>query len=216
MYIELVDSLRCVEAHEETWLVAAVTRMDGRHIVDGMLGCPICRREYAVRGGVGWFSARQPCESSGSLTNAAPPADDDATIRAAALLGLIDAGGIVVLGGSWTRHADAVARLGASHVVVLSADAMASSTQEVSSLVVDDVLPFGSTIVRAVAVDGSLATPALLESAVQKLRSRGRLVAPSSLHMPDGVTELARDETDWVGERTVATSAPIALRSVRR
>lgn len=216
MYIELVDSLRCVEAHEETWLVAAVTRMDGRHIVDGTLGCPICRREYAVRGGVGWFSAGRPAETSASLTNPAPPADEDETIRAAALLGLTDAGGIVVLGGSWTRHADAVARLGASHVVVLNADATASSNQEVSSLVVDDVLPFGTATVRAIAVDGSLATPALLDSAVQKLRSRGRLVAPSSVNTSAGVTELARDETDWVGERTVATSAPISLRSVRR
>ena len=216
MYIELVDSLRCVAAHEETWLVAAVTRMDGRHIVDGTLGCPICRREYAVRGGVGWFTQRQPSGNGESLTTPAPAADDDETIRAAALLGLTDAGGIVVLGGSWTRHADSVAQLGAAHVVVLNADATASSSQEVSSLFVDDALPFGTATVRAIAVDGELATPSLLDSAVEKLRSRGRLVGPAPVATPRGVTELARDETDWVGERAVATSGPIPLRSVRR
>jgi hypothetical protein len=216
MYIELVDSLRCVEAHEETWLVAAVTRLEGRHIVEGTLGCPICRRQYAVRAGVGWFTQRQPTETGESLTATVPSADEEETIRAAALLGLTDPGGIVVLGGSWARHADAVARLGAAHVVVLDADATASSSQEVSSLVVDDALPFGTATVRAVAVDGAIATPALLDSAVQRLRSRGRLVAPSSASTPGGVSELARDETDWVGERTATTSAPIPLRSARR
>lgn len=51
MHIELVDSLRCPVPHDDTWLVASVTRFDGRDIVDGVLGCPSCRRQYAVRRG---------------------------------------------------------------------------------------------------------------------------------------------------------------------
>jgi len=57
MFIELVDSLRCLTPHEETWLVASVAEMSGRHIIDGRLGCPICRRSYPVREGVGIFTA---------------------------------------------------------------------------------------------------------------------------------------------------------------
>lgn len=49
MHIELVDLLRCPSPHEETWLVAAVTRFDGRDIVEGALGCPTCHRQFPVR-----------------------------------------------------------------------------------------------------------------------------------------------------------------------
>ena len=216
MYIELVDSLRCLKPHEETWLVAAVTRMDGRHIAEGKLGCPVCRREYTVRAGVGWFSQRQPGAAEPSLTTAGVVTDETRIIRAGALLGLGEAGGIVVLGGAWTGVADAVANLGAAHAIVLNAQASEESPQEVSSLVVDDRLPFRTGALRAVAVDAALATTRLLASAASALRSRGRLVAPADAYVPDGVAVLARDETDWVGERAAVASPPVALRSARR
>jgi hypothetical protein len=216
MFIELVDSLRCLDPHEETWLVAAASRMDGRHIVDGLLGCPVCRREYGIRDGTAWFSARQPGRDAPDLTTFAGTADEAGVMRAAALLGLSDPGGTVVLGGSWTAYADAVAGLGASHVVVLNAQVSDSSPQEVSSIVVDDRLPFGGGALRGVAVDGELASAALLASAAASLRSRGRLIAPSGAPVPDGVDVLARDDRHWVAERTVVASPPIALRSARR
>jgi hypothetical protein len=216
MFIELVDSLRCLTPHEETWLVAAASRMDGRHILEGVLGCPICRREYAIRLGTAWFTAVQPDGADSRLTTHATESDDAAAMRAAALLGLSEPGGIVVLGGSWAGSADAVAKLGASHVVVLDTPASDSSPQEVSSLVVDDRLPFGTGGVRGIAVDGGLASPAFLSSAASSLRSRGRLVAPSDALVPDGVEVLARDDVNWVAERTVVASPPIALRSARR
>jgi hypothetical protein len=216
MFIELVDSLRCLEAHDETWLVAAASRTDGRHLVEGVLGCPICRREYVIRDGTAWFSTRRPDTADRSLTTF--PADSDVTrvTRTAALLDLSQPGGIVVLGGSWAAHADAVAALGAAHVVVLNARASESSVQEVSSIVVDDRLPFGPAALRGIAVDGGGASSTLLSSAASSLRSRGRLVAPSDATVPGGVELLARDDQVWVAERTVVASPPIALRSVRR
>jgi hypothetical protein len=216
MFIELVDSLRCLSPHDETWLVAAASRMDGRHVIDGVLGCPVCKREYAVRDGTAWFSARQPDAASPDLTTLSVDADPDRVTRTAALLDLSQPGGIVVVGGSWAAHADAVAELGVAHVVVLNARASESSVQEVSSIVVDDRLPFGPTALRGVAVDGSGASLGLLSSAASSLRSRGRLVAPSDVAVPDGLEVLARDDRVWVAERTVVASPPIALRSVRR
>ena len=216
MFIELVDSLRCLEPHDETWLVAAASRMDGRHLIEGVLGCPVCRREYAIRDGTAWFSARQPDAAVQDLTTLAVDADPAHVTRTAALLDLSQPGGIVVLGGSWAAHADAVAELGAAHVVVLNARASGSSVQEVSSIVVDSRLPFGLAALRGVAIDASAASPALLSSAAVSLRARGRLVAPSDAPVPGDVEVLARDDHVWVAERRAVASPPIALRSVRR
>jgi uncharacterized protein YbaR (Trm112 family) len=223
VFIELVDSLRCVEPHEETWLVAAVDRRDGRHIMHGTLACPICRREYPIRDGIGWF-APYPAGTAPHLTiprgRADDPADErtdeDRFTRAAALLGLMDAGGIVVLGGPWTEVADRLPALGISHVVVLNAQLTAESPQEVSALVVEDKLPFRQSALRACALGGGTATGALLASAANVLRSRGRLVAPVSAPVPTAITELARDEADWVGERAAVASPPVPLRSAHR
>jgi uncharacterized protein YbaR (Trm112 family) len=215
VFIELVDSLRCLEPHEETWLVAAVDRRDGRHIMHGTLACPICRRAYPIRDGIGWF-APEPADATPHLTIPRGDADDDRFTRAAALLGLVDAGGIVVLGGPWTDVADSLPALGISHVVVLNAHTTPESPQEVSALVVENQLPFRQTAVRACALGGGTATGALLASAATVLRSRGRLVAPVSARVPTAITELARDEADWVGERAVVASPPIPLRSARR
>ena len=216
MFIELVDSLRCLEPHDETWLVAAAGRMDGRHLIEGVLGCPLCRREYAIRDGTAWFSTRQPDTADHDLTTLAADTDPAHVTRTAALLDLSQPGGIVVLGGTWAAHADAVAELGVAHVVVLNTRAGESSVQEVSSIVVDGRLPFGPAALRGAAVDGSGASPALLSSAASALRSRGRLVAPSDAAVPDGMDVLARDDRVWVAERTVVASPPIALRSARR
>lgn len=214
MFIELVDSLRCIEPHEDTWLVAAVTRMDGRHILEGTLGCPVCRREYLVRDGIGWFTDVPP-DASGRLTMVTGTADEDHVARAAALLGLIGAGGIVVVGGSWSQSADALAAVGAAHVVVLNAAVPDARAQEVSSIVVGDRLPFAAGSVRGVALREELASPARLAAAVSVLRSKGRLVGPANVPVPAGVTELARDSDDWVAERAVVASPPVALRSSR-
>ncbi len=217
MFIELVDSLRCLEPHDETWLVAAASRMDGRHLIDGVLGCPVCRRTYAVRDSTAWFSKREPDTAAQNLTTLVAGSDPTHVTRTAALLDLSQPGGIVVLGGSWAVYADAVAELGVAHVVVLNARASEASAQEVSSIVVDDRLPFGAAALRGVAVDGSAASATLLSSTASSLRSRGRLIAPSDAAVPDGVEVLARDELVWVAERTAVASPPVPLRlGVRR
>jgi len=214
VFIELVDSLRCINTHEDTWLVAAVTRMDGRHIADGTLGCPLCRRTYAIRDGVAWFTDADASTTASSLTSTNTAAPEIRTMRAAALLGLTEPGGIVLLGGSWSDCATPLAELGPAHVVVLNRAAPNDAPQEVSSIVVGQRLPFAPGSIRAVALDSELADA--IESAAAVLRSRGRLVAPAGVASPPDVTELARDSEDWVGERTVVSSAPVTLRSSRR
>ena len=38
--------------HEASWLVVSFARRDGRFIVEGTLGCPVCHRQYPIRDGV--------------------------------------------------------------------------------------------------------------------------------------------------------------------
>jgi hypothetical protein len=216
MFIELVDVLRCLEPHEDTWLVASVTRWDGRHIVEGVLGCPACRREYVVSGGITWFVDPSAARDGGRLTTAAPTAPPDRVARAAALLGLTEGGGTILLGGDWVECAHALVELGAGQVVLVNAAPSSPSAQEVSSIVVGDRLPLAAGALRGVALGGEAATTALVAAAVRALRPRGRLVAPSSVAVPDGMTELARDDEDWVAERVGSVSPPVSIRLGRR
>ncbi len=216
MFIELVDALRCLEPHEDTWLVASVTRWDSRHIVDGVLGCPVCRREYVVTDGIAWFTSPATTRDRGRLTTVPPTAPPERVARVAALLGLTEGGGTIVLGGDWAACAAALVELGAGQVVRVNAAPSSPSAQEVSSIVVGDRLPFAAGALRGVALGGGAATTALVASAAGALRPRGRLIAPSSVAVPDGVTELARDHEDWVAERAGSVSPPVPIRVGRR
>ena len=63
----------------------------------------------------------------------------------------------------------------------------------------DARLPLAVGAARAIAVDG--ADAARLAWAVHATRAGGRIVAPASASVPDGVRELVRDASVWVGER---------------
>ncbi len=42
MHIELTDLLRCPADHDEAFLVLLPDRMEGRRVLAGHLGCPMC------------------------------------------------------------------------------------------------------------------------------------------------------------------------------
>ena len=52
MHIELTEMLRCPEAHDEAFLVMSTGEMLGRMVRSGLLGCPICRREFPIVKGI--------------------------------------------------------------------------------------------------------------------------------------------------------------------
>src|SRR3989442_2265316 len=49
--------LRCPEAHEDAFLVLSTGEIVGRMVRSGLLGCPVCQREYPIVKGVAHFSA---------------------------------------------------------------------------------------------------------------------------------------------------------------
>lgn len=200
MFIELVDHLRCPRPHEETWLVASADRTEGRDILDGTLGCPICHAEYPIRRGVAWFSP--PDRAARPAPGAIAPANDPAAaMRLAALLELTDPGGFALLAGWWARHAHAIHDIAASHLVLLNPAPPIDAGSGVSVLQAPDVIPLADATCRGVALDAAHADPTRTTAAARILRPRGRLVAPAWTTLPSGVSELARDAELWVAER---------------
>jgi len=224
MFIELVDSLRCVRPHELTWLVASATRMDARDIVVGELGCHVCGAEYPIVDGIADFTLGQEPQSSPSTDADATDADatkaespallgEEMAMRAAALLDLAEPGGFVALTGAWGGCAPRLAELAPRvHLLLLDPPVGTESGDGISLARVHDDIPIRPAMCRGVALDAAHATPRIVTAAVDALRPRGRLVAPASLATPAGITELARDERHWVGEK----EAPAPIVRIRR
>lgn len=208
MFIELVDALRCPTPHEESWLVAATSRMAFRHVVDGVLGCPVCHAQYPVTRGVVDFR-----RATQSVSTRDAPADERQATRLAAFLDLTDRTGFAVLLGAWGVHAPLLRNLVDTPLIVVDPPEGTEGEPGISVLRCDGEIPLAAGAARGVAIDEG--TTARVASAVRATRAKGRLVAPVSVALPADVTELARDEAVWVAERETAASPLVSLH-VRR
>ena len=208
MFIELVDALRCPVPHEESWLVAAATRMEHRHIVHGTLGCPVCSAEYPIRDGVVDFRRGADREAASR-----PAGHDEPAMRLAAMLDLTDAQGFAVLLGRWGSRAAELAAIVETPLILVDPSDGVIGAPGISVVRTDGEVPLGAGAARAMAIDE--VGVARAASAVRATRTRGRVMAPLSLALPDGVRELARDDALWVAEREPDASPLITLH-VRR
>lgn len=211
MFVELIELLRCPRAHEESALVASSLRSEARHIVDGVLGCPVCRAEFPIAGGVAQF---------GEPANATPDVAPDAptAMRLAAFLELTDARGFALVCGGWSAHVDFIRRLSETPVVLVNPPSGAPTGGAAGVIRTHDMVPFAALVARGLALHEQ-ATDAFAASAVRTVRSGGRIVAPASLPLPASVAELARDDQMWVGEKTTtpeAASRPVSIRRATR
>jgi len=211
VFLELVDILRCPRPHEETWLVASSVRMDGRHIVEGELGCHVCHEHYPITNGVAHFGERKLIRTAG-----APSAltHESAAMRLAALLGLAEPGSVVLLTGSLGSLAHPMAMMiGDTQLLVVNPVDAVGFGDTVSALTTANALPLANGSCRGAAVDATHADSEFLAEVARVLKSGARLVAPATLPLPDGMTELARDEQQWVGEQGGAhrTLVPLSI-----
>jgi hypothetical protein len=171
-----------------------------------------CVAGVSVRDGVARFAGTLSDPESSRLTPAPASRDGrNAPCAPAALLGLTDAGGIVVLGGSLADCADAIAEL--VRRTSSCSTARSRSTRRRRSRVwwsvIDCRLPLGS--VRAVALDTELAATSL-GSATAALRGRGGRLVRRRAHRSAGCEQSSRATTqDWVAERIAVASPPVAL-----
>lgn len=206
MFIELVGVLRCPNDHSDTWLVLAAEEMEGRDIISGTLGCPICRAEFAIVDGVARF---------GDAPRAGPSAeapDETEALRLAALLDLTDSRGYAILIGNTGRHAPLLRAMTDVQLLLVDPPPTVGMGFGVSGLTTagSAALPLAAGSARAIALDDE-ATPERLAGVLAVLAPGGRLLAPAALALPDGVVELARDDRHWLAEGAAAAPGIISL-----
>ncbi|MEO7962661.1 MAG: hypothetical protein ABIT38_01995 [Gemmatimonadaceae bacterium] len=213
MFIELVELLRCTVQHEDSWLVARIDRLKGRHIIAGSLGCPVCQSQYPIDDGVVDMARghRQLQSSADDVFAAMTEPSDDDVARAAALLSLSEPGGTVVLSGAAGKLADALEQLTPVNLLLVSPTPDVSTDPARSVIQAAGRLPVAAGVLKGVLADSISATPDFLEAAQRALITGGRLVAPASSTVPAGVEELARDAREWVAVKRATPSAFVPL-----
>lgn len=199
MHIELTEMLRCPEPHAEAFLVMSTGEMTGRMVRSGVLGCPVCGREYPIVKGVVLFTG-----SSGAPARATPraaPSVDSGTLQA--LLDLSGPGGYVVLLGAAGRHAIGLADLmGGIHFVGVNAPADVEERPVLSLLQCETAIPLRQTMARAVVVGRDRLDARWLTEAQRVLLPGRRLVVEDDgAALPAGITRLALGRGLLVGER---------------
>ena len=200
MYIELIDLLRCPRIHEESWLVAAFNKMDGRFVIEGKLGCPVCSASFPITNGV----ADLRDSPDAPIVNPSRWQDDDdeaAALRVAAMLGLTRAGVVAVLSAVPGPIAGLVAEIASVRVVGTNSITSASERENVAMIRSSDRLPFASGSINAVML-GATATSDEVEEAERILRTGGRLVVTAGSPLRGNLREIARDDRYIVAEST--------------
>ncbi len=198
MFVELIEFLECVEAHEHSFLVVTPDRRVGRSIIAGDIGCPKCRRQYSIADGVADFRPPNAADRHRPSPQETPPPPDVLQ----ALIGLTGSGGFVVLIGSAARHApDLSALIEGVHFVGVNATADVTPSPSHSLVRGADRIPLRSSMARAVVVGAEYADDVWLAEAVRVLLRGLRLVILAEGPEPTGVRRLAVGDGLWVGEK---------------
>jgi uncharacterized protein YbaR (Trm112 family) len=192
VFVELIESLRCPRAHDDSQLVLAARKSEDRHIIDGVLGCPVCSAEYTIAGGITTF------ELPARPTPPQKP-DTEQGLRIAAFLELTDAKGFAILFGSWGAQSDPVQRVAETPLLLVNPPTTFGG-EPAGVILCGDSLPLAPSSARAAALDGAM-SPAQVNAVVAAVRAGGRLMGPVSLAVPAGVAEVTRDASVWVGEK---------------
>jgi hypothetical protein len=195
MFIELAEFLRCPADHEEqSYCVVVPDRMLDRVVHTGSIGCPVCKREYAIVNGAVMFD-------DVSVEPEAPPTDLPAPEAVQAVLGLAGPGGYVVLVGSAALLAEPLAALlPETHQVVVNPPTSTRPSTS-SALFSQSRLPLRDSMARGVVVGVDFTTTHWLSEAARVLLKGLRLVVLSEDVMVDGVEQLAVGNGMWVGRK---------------
>ena len=208
MHIELTEMLRCPELHREEYLVLSTGEMAGRMVQYGIIGCPVCHREYQIVDGVLNFGAPgvSPARAAEAGVPAGPSggharAPDAVTLQA--LLDLGGPGGIVVLLGSAARHAVGLAALMSGiHFVGVNAPADVEELPVLSLLRCSRSVPLRGAVARAVVVGADCAAaPWLSEATRVLLNGRRYVLETDTVALPPGITRMAASDGLVIGEK---------------
>lgn len=183
MFIELTDHLRCPVDHPEQFLILLPGRMDGRRVVTGELGCPVCGLVVHLADGVADWGNAPAFEGKTELTAEA----------VAAFLGLSGPGGYVALVGNAGMLAEELGHVVPGVRLALVNPPTAVPDSDSGSVLRAARLPLKSGSMRGVVVGSDLADEAeWVNLAVSAVLSGLRIVVESGLDPAGGVELLAR------------------------
>ena len=194
MFIELTDHLRCVEDHDESYLVLLPGTMADRSVRTGELGCPVCNRIYHVADGIvdfGGGSAEEPPQSA---------LDADGVL---ALAGLSGAGGYLALVGGVARtHEEVGAGLPGVGLVGINPPKSLRDVPDFSILR-GGRIPLRSSSMRGVVLGpGFGSDPRWVREAMRVTLPGLRIVGEGREPALDDLELLASAGGCWVGSKT--------------
>jgi len=195
----MIDLLRCINAHEDTWLVASFREVTNRIVTEGTLGCPICGAEYEITNGVVDFTRGENiAEYEAERAHVSHRREELAT-RAGAYLDTTQPGATIVLAGLWAYAAQELAEMADLRVIAVNAPRAVKESERVGLVRSAGLIPLASNSCHGVALDAWF-NVATVDDAVRVAKPLGRIVGPTSLSASTAVV-LAHDEQYWVAEK---------------
>lgn len=205
MHIELTEMLRCPEDHREEFLVLSTSEMNGRMVWIGIVGCPVCHRDFEIIDGIVDFTEVITGARPQRAVRRTPAPDSPVILDPQSLQALLDLGGpggYVVLIGSATRLAEGLAGvMGGIHFVGINAPPDVEELPVLSLLQSDRVIPLRQGMARGVVVGAELAKTTWVGEGVRVLLRGRRLVVEDEEAAPAGLAQLAAGQGVWVGEK---------------
>jgi len=199
VFIEMIDLLRCINAHEDTWLVASFREVTNRIVTEGTLGCPICGAEYEITNGVVDFTRGENiAEYEAERAHVSHRREELAT-RAGAYLDTTQPGATIVLAGLWAYAAQELAEMADLRVIAVNAPRAVKESERVGLVRSAGLIPLASNSCHGVALDAWF-NVVTVDDAVRVAKPLGRIVGPTSLSASTAVV-LAHDEQYWVAEK---------------
>jgi hypothetical protein len=196
MFIELTDHLRCTADHAESYLVLLPGEMDGRQVMSGDLGCPVCARVVKVLDGVADFGGGR---ASGGQTQLSAEA-------VAAFLGLSGPGGYIALVGGVTSLADELAKSLPDVGLALVNPPDGTTSNSAAGILRAGRLPIKTSSMRGVVLGADLSRDSdWVRDAVRAVLPGLRVVAESGEAPQDVLELLARSPECWVGRKPRTT-----------
>lgn len=219
MHILLTDVLTCPRCGPDFGLVLLADRIEERRVARGSLGCPNCRAMYPIRGGV---ADLRLSAAAGPEPLPAPAGDpSEPALRLAALMGLAEAHGTVLVAGPGAVLAPALSRLVPEAEIVAYTPEPPDAAPEgsVSPIAGADALPFRARAFRGVALTGAT-SDALLPEAVRVLQPGARVVVdPAPPGTADRLSALGAtillDQEGVVVARALGEPVQLRMNAVR-
>lgn len=184
MHITLTDRLTCPRCGPGAGLIVLMDEVTDRRVVRGSLGCPVCRTRYPIAGRVADLRVDRGAGRAGDDGRARARAEAEAAgaraLRVAALLGLNEGAGFVVMDGPDALPVAAALRDVAADyevvVVVAEDEVAAAGAAPVSAIMADAALPMADSLMRGAAYVGAAPSRERLTELVRVVRPTGRIV----------------------------------------